>query len=385
MEVHCQQAQPRPYRPRRPTQTVLYQVVQGHLETVLAAPEDGTSAIPAHAERALRRYLECGILAHGFARARCGDCGHDFLIAFSCKGRGVCPSCNTRRMAETAAHLVDHVLPPVALRQWVLSLPRRLRWHLHHQPGALDTALRVLLDAIERELRTRCDTAATNARGGAVAFIHRFGSALNAHTHFHVCAIDGVFEPHGEGVCFRPAPAPSPEDIETVQAAVRRRILHAFQRRGWLERGDRLEMEQWRHGGGFSLDASVGIAGADRRGRERLLRYCARPPFAGERLEWIDAERVRDRLPRPRPDGRTELILSPPQLIERVAALVPPPRRHRFRYYGVLAPNAALRPAVTALAPEQDAEASALGPAGLNGALSTAADEIDPAPMEIAS
>ena len=84
----------------------------------------------------------------------------------------------------------------------------------------------------------------------------------------------------------------------------------------------------------------MGIAGGDRRGRERLLRYCARPPFAGERLEWIDAERVRDRLPRPRPDGRTELILSPPQLIERVAALVPPPRLHRLRYYGVLAPNA---------------------------------------------
>ena len=75
-------------------------------------------------------------------------------------------------------------------------------------------------------------------------------------------------------------------------------------------------------------------------------------------------------------------LLLPPQLIERVAALVPPPRCHRLRYYGVLAPNAPLRPAVTALAPEQDAEASALGPAGLNGALSTAADEIDPAPRD---
>ena len=117
MEVHCQQTQPKPYRPRRPAQTVLYQVVQGHLETVLVAQDDADSVVPAHAERALRRYLECGILAHGFARARCGDCGHDWLIAFSCKGRGVCPSCNTRRMAETAARLVDHVLPLVAMRQ----------------------------------------------------------------------------------------------------------------------------------------------------------------------------------------------------------------------------------------------------------------------------
>ena len=60
---------------------------------------------------AFRRYLECGILAHGFARAHCEECGYDFLIAFSCKGGGVCPSCNTRRMVETAAHLADHIFP----------------------------------------------------------------------------------------------------------------------------------------------------------------------------------------------------------------------------------------------------------------------------------
>jgi hypothetical protein len=55
-------------------------------------------------------------------------CGHDFMVAFSCKGRGLCPSCNARRMAETAAHLVDHVIPPLPVRQWVLSVPKRLRW-----------------------------------------------------------------------------------------------------------------------------------------------------------------------------------------------------------------------------------------------------------------
>ncbi len=82
---------------------------------------------PAYVEREFRRYLECGILAHGFARARCGQCGHDFLIAFSCKGRGVCPSCNTQRMAATAAHLTDHVLPDLPLRQWVLAVPKRVR------------------------------------------------------------------------------------------------------------------------------------------------------------------------------------------------------------------------------------------------------------------
>ena len=44
----------------------------------------------------------------------------------SCNGRGICPSCNTRRMVETAAHLIDHVFPLVPMRQWVLSFPKGL-------------------------------------------------------------------------------------------------------------------------------------------------------------------------------------------------------------------------------------------------------------------
>ena len=92
------------------------------------APE-GTSR-PAHVEREFRRYLECGTLAHGFARARCGDCGHTVLIAFSCKGYGVCPSCNARRMAEVAAQLVEQVFPVLPVRQWVLSILKRLRYFL---------------------------------------------------------------------------------------------------------------------------------------------------------------------------------------------------------------------------------------------------------------
>ena len=107
------------YRPRRPTTTPLYPVVQHHLETFLARAEEEDPTgwgVPSFVERDFRAYLRCGILAHGFARARCGDCGHERLIAFSCKGRGVCPSCNTRRMAEVAAHLTDRVLPDLPVR-----------------------------------------------------------------------------------------------------------------------------------------------------------------------------------------------------------------------------------------------------------------------------
>jgi len=77
------------YRPRQPADTLLYRVVQNHLETFLALcrKESEAERMSAHAEHDLRRFLERGILANGFARARCDDCGYDFRITFSCKGR----------------------------------------------------------------------------------------------------------------------------------------------------------------------------------------------------------------------------------------------------------------------------------------------------------
>ena len=122
------------YRRRRPECTVLYEAVRQDLETWLARSREGClddDPIPGWVEAEFRRYLACGILAHGAARARCPACGHDFLVAYSCKGRGLCPSCNTRRMVETAAHLVDHVFPRVPVRQWVVSFPKRLRYLPH--------------------------------------------------------------------------------------------------------------------------------------------------------------------------------------------------------------------------------------------------------------
>ena len=89
----------------------------------------------AFGRQAFRKYLKCGI----FARARCGDCGHDYFVAFSCKGCGVCPSCNTRRMADTAAHLTEHVFPSLPVRQWVLSVPKRLRYFMQRDGAVLNS------------------------------------------------------------------------------------------------------------------------------------------------------------------------------------------------------------------------------------------------------
>src|SRR5262245_45362959 len=118
------------YEPRDPSSTVLYNVIAEHLETFLASLHDDPDAkgLPAYVEREFYDYLQCGILAHGFLRLGCDTCEKEVLLAFSCKRRGFCPSCAGRRMAQTAAHLVERVMPWVPTRQWVVSVPMPLRY-----------------------------------------------------------------------------------------------------------------------------------------------------------------------------------------------------------------------------------------------------------------
>jgi hypothetical protein len=127
-------------------------------------------------------------------------------VAFSCKGRGVCPSCNGRRMAQTAAHIVDRVIPPVRVRQWVISVPKRLRCFLADRPSAVATLMRIFIEEIEQLLCTAAGSTrngdkprAARPRLGDVSSLHRFGSALNHHVHLHACATDGVFMSTGDG------------------------------------------------------------------------------------------------------------------------------------------------------------------------------------------
>jgi Transposase zinc-binding domain len=145
VERRARQSAPARYRPRRPSQSVLYRCVQHHLETWLAhcrGGHDDAGSVPEYVEREFRRYVECGILAHGFARARCGQCGHDFLVAFSGKGRGVCPSCNTRRMVATAAHLSPSRSAFGELEQEVpVTTPPAKERHTTHPFGVPDVVV----------------------------------------------------------------------------------------------------------------------------------------------------------------------------------------------------------------------------------------------------
>ncbi|MDA1040151.1 MAG: transposase [Planctomycetota bacterium] len=192
---------------------------------------------------------------------------------------------------------------------------------------------------------------------------------------------DGVFVPAADDAerdappAFLPARPINQADLAPLTERVRRRVIRWFRITGLLDAAAAADMLAWENSG-FSIDASVRITLIDRdvpsyfRSLERLLRYCARPPFALERLSVIRgpdgrATRVRYVLPRhkatnwvgpgrsrksTRPGASGVVELTPFEFLDRLADLVPPPRKHRHRYHGVFAPNHKLRRAVTALA-----------------------------------
>jgi len=333
------------YRPRDAEHTVLHQVISEHLEPFLReAAEAGEGVgLPQFVEREFREFLTCGAFEHGFARFRCEGCAREHLVPFSCKGRGWCPSCGGRRMTERAAHLVDEVLPRVPVRQWVLTVPYRLRYLMAWDHGlsraVLGVYARVLLDLYARAARAR---GIGDARTGSVTVIQRSGSGLNLNLHFHTLTLDGVFtKAHSGALKFHPAPAPRDDEVAEVLTAVRQRIRRLLVRRGLAlgdaETGpaDRLADEfpvmagiasasvqgrvalgpragkrvrrlgrepdveavasrgpRQAHLEGFDVHANVWVAANDRAGLERLARYVLRPPLAQDRLRLRDDGRV---------------------------------------------------------------------------------------------
>ncbi|MBI5423391.1 MAG: transposase [Opitutae bacterium] len=364
------------YKRHTPESTLLHRVVRDHLETFFALTKtDNTDTLPRYVEQEFRKYVRCGVLAHGFARARCKQCGADILVAFSCKRRGLCPSCGARRMANTSAHLVDHVLPDVPIRQWVLSMPFDLQFLVARDPHLLTAVLRILVDVVSKWHTEACGL--QDAKTGAVSFVQRFGSALNLHVHFHILALDGVYVPakHGESLVFQPSQSPAANNVHALTLAVLRRVRTLLKRRGLIGDGDlRACADQTPTPGlfanldsagavvpsappptrrrqpstpnddtcGFSIDASVRIKAGDFDGRERLCRYGARHPFSIERLSETADGHIAYKMKKPRA-GKTFLILTPVNFLRRLASLVPPPFYPLLHYHGVLAPNSPLR------------------------------------------
>ena len=367
---------PKTYLRRTPETTALYAIVRNNLETFLddaSARHESGAGYPRFVEQEFRRYLGCGILARGFARVRCPSCGFERLGAFSCKGR-LCPSCWARKAADTAAHLVDRVLPEATYRQWVLTFPWEIRFLLAMDRKFLSEMLRVFLRTLFAWQRLRGRQAGIpNGQPGAVTFIQRFGGILNLNPHFHSLLLDGLFTEGPAGrLVFKPLPSPTDEDIqclterlaERLGALARRRMEQAELDPPWDQDDDAhvlssnaeaLRMPDPRPQldlgtpppenrkplcakvDGFSLHAARTVEADDREGLERLCRYGLRSPLSLERLSVDPDGQVRYQLSKPWFDGRTEIVLDPIAFLRRLAALIPAPYTNLVRYHGVFA------------------------------------------------
>ena len=386
------------YVRHEPERTVLYRSVAAELPGFFDRHRE--QPIPHFAAQELRDFLRCGVLEHGFLRLRCDACKTERLVAFSCKRRGFCPSCGGRRMADTAAHLVDRVWPRARVRQWVLTLPYPLRYRCAYDAKLTTSVLGAFLRALFAELRRRIrrDQDVRAEQCGAVTFVQRFGSAMNLNLHFHTLALDGAFLYEARGdrpLEFVELAPPTGDDVARVLAGTARRLVPLFEARledsdddawardepllAWLAQaslrtriatgpeagerwrrfGDRVEPGEGNAGADraiarhheMSLHAEVAVPANDRRRLERLCRYVARPPIANDRLRELPDGRLALQLKTRWRDGMTHILMERRDLIDRLVPLIPPPRAHQVRYHGILAPAASLRSRVV---PDRD-------------------------------
>jgi hypothetical protein len=176
------------YVRREPEKTALYRVMQEHLltfEQQWTDQADGRT-LPSFVTDELHDFLGCGVLARGLAQLFCPTCHERYVVGWSCKGRGFCPSCGGRRMNAGALTLVDHVLPDVPLRQFVITLPFPLRFPLAFDGKLLGQVLRIFIDTVASNYRKRlADRGIAGGQYGAVTVIQRANSDLRCNPHVH--------------------------------------------------------------------------------------------------------------------------------------------------------------------------------------------------------
>ena len=222
------------YERRRPEETLLYKTIAGHLNTFIRQLAQEDRRLPSHVEKELFSYLDCGVLAYGFMRLKCGDCRSEQLVAFSCKKRGFCPSCGGKRMSETSTHLVEHIIPRVPIRQYVLSLPHPLRYWMASNKKLCGKVHKILARTVEDFY---CDKKDKDKRSGSIAFIQRFGEALNLNIHLHMLQIEGCYHKkttnHHK---FIKDGSPQDKDIVTMVDKIRKRVIRLLIRQGYLQK-----------------------------------------------------------------------------------------------------------------------------------------------------
>ena len=236
----------RVYRPRDPRKSALWGLVDTLYERVKGEWEERFERRYGFwrglADEVVARYLDCGDWNSGFARVRCRRCSEEFLVAFSCRGRGLCPSCGAKRAAELAAFLVDEVVEDVGHAQWVFTVPKMLRVYFLYHRELLGDLSQAACETV-KELMSAAGGEEKGFRPGVVSMVQTFGERANFHPHEHALASRGGWTGSGEWVAVAYVDEPAAEEV------FRYKVLALLRRRGLLSE-ERIELLlSWRRSG----------------------------------------------------------------------------------------------------------------------------------------
>jgi hypothetical protein len=324
----------RVYRPRDPRKTPLWGLLDTLYERVKGSWEERFERKYGFrrglADEAVARYLDCGVWDNGFARVKCRRCPQEFLVAFSCKGRGLCPSCGAKRAAELGAFLIDEVVEDVGHAQWVFTIPKMLRLYFLHHRELLGELMRAAAETAKELLAGAAAGEEQGLRVGIVAVVQTFGDRANFHPHVHALVTRGGWTEAGEW-----APVPY-VDERAAEELFRHKVLGMLRRRGLLSQ-ERIELLlSWRRSG-FSVHNRVFAHPGDGRDFEALVRYMMRSPVSLRRLRFTrgSPEVVYSRKSgHDAPEAPGGERIDAEEFVARVLVQIPDPRRHVVRYYG---------------------------------------------------
>jgi hypothetical protein len=289
------------YQPRSPRASPLWQIVHHGWDAFLAHYEKfhrkTLGPLDHDAVATVQSFLRCGDLASGFTRLQCPDCGHERLLAFTCKGRHFCPACHQRRTRTIGDWIATGVCHEVPHRQFVFTIPKVLRGifrkrrhlltHLFHtatilrfRAGSFEWQAIEKLTEAKNALRSLLDLRSLGEEGGeegprtrlnlpegklaAIAGVHTFGDYLIFHPHLHILAADGLFDSQGRFHCMRA------EDLAPAIELFRHRFLHALRDAKLISPKKLADFLSWKHSG-FHIDngGEKPVPAHDTAGRKR--------------------------------------------------------------------------------------------------------------------
>ena len=141
-------------------------------------------------------------------------------------------------MADSAALLVDDILPHRPMRQWVLSVPFPLRFLFASNPKAMTGVLGIVYRAISTHLSHKAGLKKSMIQTGTVTVIQHFGSALNLNIHFHMLFLDGVYigGASRQPMRFLKVKSPTKAELTRLTHSIAWRVGHYLQRQSLIIR-----------------------------------------------------------------------------------------------------------------------------------------------------